>query len=331
MERFETKGAKAPATTLAKIATPEMPEAKMRTRVERIDPDRAAHLLQKYVYTRQRGIRQNDVQRYADQMRRGLWMEGTKPIILAVLPDGRKFLVEGYHRLWAILEAGVTLTFEVTERLVETEEELNLFYSNIDRGRNRSNADMIKATALDEKYNLPVSILVKASSAITMIRADFRITGGRVNTTARAVGAEDRIKLLDEWQIPITHFYEAAGFGSNNRRCYAQPVLSVGLVTMRYQFEKAQDFWRRVVRGVDLAEGSPEHLVNRFIYIDTDRSSQGIYDLGPNIFAKKVAAAWNAFYDNVPRLTRLIVRDDTDIIINGTPWKWKRKEKEQSE
>ena len=70
-----------------------------------VTPDYAATLLEKN--TTNRNISQITVKRYAQAMASGEWMQNGQTITIA--EDGT--ILDGQHRLWAVIESGITITF----------------------------------------------------------------------------------------------------------------------------------------------------------------------------------------------------------------------------
>lgn len=96
---------------------------------EDIGPARAAEILKK-VHVRQEGRDYKTViKRYSDQMKRGLWDEG---VVQTISISDRNELIDGYHRLHAIIESGVTLRILVV-RGVKSES-----FGKYDSGKARS-------------------------------------------------------------------------------------------------------------------------------------------------------------------------------------------------
>ena len=72
-------------------------------------------------------------------------------IEVAVL-DGKRFLVDGQHRLRAIVASGVKLPLVVLETTVRDEAEVASRYAQTDRGIKRTTADQYAALALPEEF-----------------------------------------------------------------------------------------------------------------------------------------------------------------------------------
>ena len=78
---------------------------KVFAKLVEVTPDLAAEMLEKN--TMNRNISQVSVKRYAMAMKSGEWQQNGQTITIA--EDGT--VLDGQHRLWAVIEAGVTITF----------------------------------------------------------------------------------------------------------------------------------------------------------------------------------------------------------------------------
>jgi hypothetical protein len=107
-----------------------MSDSKLTSRWEETTPDMATKYLE--TMNGNRSVRQNKVDFYASQMRAGLWRETHQGI--AFSDDGA--LVDGQHRMWAIVESGRAVKIMVT-RGVKAEDVVVL-----DTGLARSYADV---------------------------------------------------------------------------------------------------------------------------------------------------------------------------------------------
>ena len=120
--------------------------------VERITPKRAAELLS--LNLKNRNIRRTVVDRYAKDMTAGRWKFDGSPIRISV--EG--VLIDGQHRLTAIIESGVTLPMMVIYDL-PTE-----VRDSIDTGAVRSAADVLHFNGF------PDASALAATARIVMLR-----------------------------------------------------------------------------------------------------------------------------------------------------------------
>jgi len=78
---------------------------KVTAKLVEVTPDMAAGMLKHN--NMNRNISQLNVKRYAQAMQSGEWEQNGQTITVAV--DGT--ILDGQHRLWAVIESGVTITF----------------------------------------------------------------------------------------------------------------------------------------------------------------------------------------------------------------------------
>jgi hypothetical protein len=128
---------------------PRVPNEEFRT--ERIGPNQAEKYLERN--TRNRKLSSGVVSKYADLMRKGEWHFDGSPIRFDV--DGN--VVDGQHRLWAIIESDTTQRFLVIEGLGRDT------FATIDTGKSRSFADILSI----DHPNLPN--LTATAAAVQMI------------------------------------------------------------------------------------------------------------------------------------------------------------------
>ena len=103
----------------------------------RVTPYYARKLLEKNT-NNFRKITKRVVEKYAREMKAGLWQENGEPI--QIYEDGT--LANGQHRLAAIIESGVTLPMVVVSGIPKT-------VTTFDRGKNRSVMEQARAMGID--------------------------------------------------------------------------------------------------------------------------------------------------------------------------------------
>jgi aerobic-type carbon monoxide dehydrogenase small subunit (CoxS/CutS family) len=128
----------------------------MKTVVMVITPEMAADWLTKNLSNRPR--RASTVSYYATQMTRGQWQITHQGIAL----DCRGHLVDGQHRLAAIVLAGIPVTMAVSYLDVET----SAMYLAVDCGIGRSVSDILKV----DKRRMEVCRLIAEIAASSTIR-----------------------------------------------------------------------------------------------------------------------------------------------------------------
>jgi hypothetical protein len=149
--------------------------------IETITPKKAEQWLS--VNTTNRKLREGVAERYAADMKGGKWTQCITPI--AFYEDGE--LADGQHRLWAIVESGMTVQFPVMRGLSRDDG------LNIDTGLNRTLVDNAKIAGSSER---PLS-----HHLIAVVKAIE--TGGKCGT-----GAFTHAQTLEL----IERHYEAANW-----------------------------------------------------------------------------------------------------------------------
>jgi hypothetical protein len=115
--------------------------------IEEITPEIAKEWLYEH-NNHNRSLRRRVVERYADAMRRGEWM--TNGDAIRVAKDGT--ILDGQHRLAAIVASGMTITAVVVRGLDYVTQE------TIDVGTKRSLADMLKLRGEGNYYQLAAAL-----------------------------------------------------------------------------------------------------------------------------------------------------------------------------
>lgn len=179
----------------------------MKVEIKRIEvtPTLAAEYLQKN-FADNRNLRNSTIDRYASDMKNGRWTETGETIKF----DQYGNLIDGQHRLHAVIKSGQTITFFVASGLEDAAA------VNIDIGAKRSFADALKITGHDGflilKGTLAKRILLyEAGRNALTSKTDAKTYSGR--TTAGQKKQVTTAEIVDYVQKnDLTHFCE---FGRN--------------------------------------------------------------------------------------------------------------------
>jgi len=238
--------------------------------LEKISPSKAKALLSRNNHNR--GINDKIVREYARVMKSGQWEINGETIKIA--EDGT--LIDGQHRLHAIIEADTTIeTYVVYSLDKET-------FDTVDIGRKRTNGDML---SVDGVQNATAT-----AAAIRWIHA-YKTTKSNPNNH----------KLTSH---EIREFYKtdeaAIDYAVTKGATAARGLMNTGIgAAMFYLFGKksmpqTEYFFEALHTGIGLAGGSPIlALRNRLI-----NSRTGKAQLVPFEIAILVIRAWNAYRAN---------------------------------
>lgn len=281
-----------------------------------IEPELAQRILSEANYQGQRKIDHRAVGVYAEMMRRGLW-QVADPIAFGRLA-GRLVLVNGQHRLHAIVAFGRPVEFRVAINDCETERDLRSLYYRYDTVmRIRTKPQILSAVGLAEEKGVGKGTARAVFSAINIIVNGFTTPSNHTRSAAALAKmsiVDLRMEACDPWWEPAKALEVALKRGQSeiNNRIMRATTYAVALITMRYQPEKAEKFWRGVAENDGLKRGDPRHTFVRDLL--SRNTAVGTNDQG--IIA--TAHAWNAFYDG-RQLHHIKVGSDHSLRIAGTP------------
>jgi hypothetical protein len=227
------------------------------------------------------------------------------------MPDGRRVLVDAYHRLTALIHYGRSLPAVLITYKANSDDELAERYGKIDRPLVRRPIDMLRAAGLERESGLKPKQLKVVSSGAHIAHHNF---GGV--SFSRQKSLIDRTDETSEWLDEGLLFMAAIEGCSNEVRKLLEraPVCAVALVTFRHQAEAATAFWHTTAMEDSLARDSPQAVLLKWL-----RSSNVATAKGRAHYSRYVSLAWNAFFQG-RRLTILKISDiDDSINIEGTP------------
>lgn len=131
----------------------------MQMKVETITPEQAIELLKSN--TSNRVMSKSAVRKYAALMKKGEWYLSHQAIAFADTEDGSEVLVDGQHRLAAVVQAGIPITFTVIRRAIQT--------PYIDTARNRSFIDNLNIFNSTKKYTPTMKAIINLLAQIDKI------------------------------------------------------------------------------------------------------------------------------------------------------------------
>lgn len=206
-----------------------------------IDPETAARWLKKN--TKNRKLSDTDINTYARDMAAGNWHLTGEAIKFA--PDGR--LLDGQHRLRAIIKSGVTITMLVIRNVSADAQ------SVMDTGKKRTASD-----ALDIAEHVNTSMLAAAAKIGLALEAEAD-DADRYSPThseiADWIDANPDIKYACEFARPI----------ARRTDCPPAVVAYTFFMFARIDMFDAAQFWTAAADKVGLKAGDPViALTNRF-------------------------------------------------------------------
>lgn len=237
----------------------------MKTKLETITPAIAGEILKK-CNEQNRPIRGGAVREYANEMRSGRWGVTHQGIAL----DEHEILIDGQHRLLAVIESGQSVQMMVTRGLPARVNKNGVFTMDvIDNGRRRTTADQLHLMHGIASAN----IVAGALRVIGMICAPFYC---RTVTVGQAKG------ILSIYQSEIEECILSIGQFKPMRRASVVGTLAF---CQKVNPDRIREFVQSAASGEGLKKGSAalalrEQLTNRGVPTNSKGVLTGIEWVG---------------------------------------------------
>lgn len=298
-----------PDSTPSQDSTGQGPLDALRTYTTMLSPVRADFIRLHQMWGKQRVLRPSHVAYLVSAIERGEMT--TVSLIFAELPNRDRILVDGQHRLNAIVQAGVTLPCSVTVHRVPNEESIGKLYLTIDRQTTRDSRDGLRALGIEERTKLSPTVLNHISRGVIIVDSNFSRSYRK-----EAKSLILRTQAVERW-LPAGEHYAELLRGATQEvsgMLWRAPVCAVALATIRYD-SLAEEFWGRMAMEDGLGRNDPRARL--LAWLRNNRVAQVGNDI---IYARHVAGAWNAFHEG-RTLERLQIKDPTaPVRILGTPY-----------
>lgn len=284
-----------------------------------IGPDLAEQIIAELRFKGQREANAKHVTVLAELMRRGVFTAGTQLHFGQFEDDGSLHLLNGQHRLLAVIAAKTPMEFQVLISQAINERELATLYWRHDRAARLRNAnDVLGAEGICAQFGLNKSIAAKGYSAVGIIIADF-VRAEALGNPFLTRSDEARLEAAQPYW-PLMAAYQAAiatAPAAIKRKLMGAGIMAVALITLRYQFDRARLFWYRVGENDRLAKKDPAATFLRDLQ---NKKIDSAYE-----WAKVAAAAWNANYRE--EFIHVLKVVDGPIVISGTPYTQHRRKR----
>ena len=235
--------------------------------IQVITPEDAAMLLQTNVNNRKLSRRR--VEMYANDIKRGMWKLTGDTIKLAKNPKtGEVRLIDGQHRLHAIVSAGMPMQTVVATGLNEDA------FSVIDRGKTRTYNDVLGMSNI-KNSNTVASVL----RPIIAIEAGLNPYGNGMEL----VTPEDVVQYAQEndemVQWAVNRSFKMRERVSGSGTAWA---MFMYLLAQKHGIKMAEAFTESVLSGVGYREGDPRAALRNWVLRNFQKykgTSRGAYDM----------------------------------------------------
>lgn len=293
--------------------------------IRTVTPEMAARWLETMPYEHQRGIRQNWADFLAEEIRRGNFQQNT--VIKIACLDGRQILVDGQHRLWAVVNAGVAQSFVVHTSLADDSDQVAWMYANTDIGLRRTASDLYAALDLPTELGMTKSQIDALSATIGfMLSGMMRQDNSGVRKHRDTVLAG--IRLYAPYARQFFALMEKTILQRNGIRRAA--TVGVAVLTLRFSVPKARqsnmpspiDFWQGVAADDELRATDPRKFATRHLLTSgmVNGRRAGAKIVTPQYSARMLASCFNAYVARREiSQTPKVLDPSAPIVIYGVP------------
>lgn len=290
-------------------------------------PASAERVMKEEMYALQRDVMPYHAEFLAETQRRGEF-DADEPIRFGVL-RGQRYLVDGRHRLSAIIISGIPQSMWVIETPCATDEDLAQLYARIDRGRGRSMGDALKGIGafnrIDGLSQPQMTALVACAPLLENGLTTMRVSG----SSYQSKSVEGRLEVIQPWLEAAKLFFTAVkepSFGSAQRLFYRRNVLPIALATFQDFPAKtlAWEFWHGMAKDDAIPLGDPRKACIEMLRSETRLVKAALHEqnrrTGMGYTAHAVTFCWNAWYREVP-VKRIRLAPDAEgqpVCIFGT-------------
>lgn len=250
-------------------------------------------------------------------MRRGIFRDGS--LISFVKLDGRLWLINGYHRLTALIQYGRPVEFRVAVDAIKSEGDIPAAFHHFDRNQYaRTDAQVLGALDVAHKFGMSRGTTIACWNAVAFLNNGMHAPAGNhqsVEITVMNRVVDFRADTASPWwehAARVEQALEPAPCKIRNK-FYAGGRFAVALLTMRHQPSLAWDFWNGIAKDDGLRQHDPRKTLLKDM--ETRRISSGASQEA--VF--QTAAAWNRWFKRGD-LRTIKMPVDKVVRIAGTPY-----------
>ncbi len=297
-------------------------------KMQLVTPEMAQQWLAAMPYEMQRDVQPHHVNQLAEAMERDQFVPATS--IYVAHFQGNQFLLDGQHRLSAIVRCKKPQWFGVTEYFFESQESIAWAYGHLDRNMVRSFAALVKAMELDKKADITPANYKRLRAGIA-----FLVSGCRHNvSTSKPINDQDLIDYTLTYAPHMRSFVDLLK-NAESRMRYAvlrSSSLAIVLLSLRFSAPYAAlrgdpsvtEFWEGVIFDDGIQLGDPRKVANRHLVASVMNASTNHRVVGQSVVTPPYSSRYlvNCFNAYMERrtLSRTNVLDAmSDIRMYGVP------------
>lgn len=291
-----------------------------------VTPSMASEFLAIANYDDQRPTRPLWTKYLADEMALGSFKQNTLIEFVRVKKSRKLHLIDGQHRLGAVIRSGKPQTFVVLETEVESDEDAARLYYRIDQGLKRGAVDQLRVLEIGNEYNLNYTELRRLAGAVTLIGSDW----SRVRQ--QMFHPDERERLVKEYAPACRRYFDTIVRRPSDMKSATEraATLAVAVVTFRFSVEKfeakVEDFWEGAVFDDGVLLGDARKAANRHLVtvgMQGGASTGNAIHRSPAYSARYLARCFNAYVKGEPLKYPKVLDTTSPMLILGSPFNGK--------
>lgn len=255
----------------------------MQSQIVKVTPSQAQEWIEKCSPEFQRELKPTRVKMYANDMREGRWVASGGGPLEFVQNGTFRYLVNGRHRLAAVIEADVAVEFVMIVHNGTYNDALRM-YQVYDQQATRSFSDIVHSDVLNH------SAVGKLGAAIQIILSLEK--HGKITTLSYF---QERIEHVSEWEQHYVEWEAIRASIEYPNRFSTAPVNAAAIYTLRYQPEIARTFWSGVISG-ETGVNTGERRLREYFLASAQSHGQANSDAARNTRITVCSICWNAAY-----------------------------------
>lgn len=290
-----------------------------------ITPAEADHMIKTMRYENQRQPRDRKVQEYAAEMVAGTFRELTQ--IFIAIYHGQYVILDGQHRLKAVVESNIPHLFTIVQKEVGSEDELARIYSTTDIGARRTPSDIYGAYALAHEFGLTKTYIDRLGAAIKFMATGCIRTGETMRYDATIPLMR---KYADYMRIYVDLLEQSGNSRAINSPAKRSSTVAAGLLTLRFSAPKAEKenkpsvafFWSSMFSDDGLKAGDPRKAAYKHLTetrIQAVHASHGTSITQPPYSIRYLGSCLNAYIKGESLKYAKVFDQESPLSIYGVP------------
>lgn len=248
---------------------------------------------------------------------------GEANCVYVCVVDGAMYLVDGYHRIEAVVEAEMPVNIRVVVIQCQTMRDVAVYYSIYNRQTRGRTAAQVRGAyeVFDPESKVSKGLQGALYKSIPFILTGFSNTGQKHLPPEMKTDAFMFTQSVD-WVGACEKYQEAMDkrtYRAVNKKFLNPSVVGVAVIILRYNESLGMEFWGAVFDYAQVPAGDPRRVLHDSINSRTDKSAKT-----PKGLACMVEIAWRKFLAGEQGVQVLRVSDhavEKEFSVAQTPYK----------